>query len=56
MDVSNLYGRLFTAKQVPNSTIIQLNLTGQKAISLKGKYAICHRCHFKNLKKKRKIA
>lgn len=33
MDNSNLYGRLFTKMQITSTTIIQLNLKGQNAMT-----------------------
>lgn len=51
MEITDLYGRLLTDKEIDPQLIIQLNLTGNKAMIHKGKYIICQRCNFKNLKR-----
>lgn len=50
MEIANLYGRLVTQNQIDSSLIIQLNLAGERAVLEKGRYAICQRCHYQNLK------
>lgn len=55
MNLNNFYGRIFTQKQISTSNIIQLKLSGKKALIEKGKYVECQRCYFKNLKAEVKL-